>query len=97
MAVTIRDEDVEALKNALVSGQAEVDGILERLNGTAVERIHAGLEGTQTATAFDEKITELIQQLRETLPAFEALGTFVVNYLEKFHSDDQQQAAALRG
>ncbi len=97
MAVTLRDEDVQALKTALVNGQQEVDGVLEALHGTAVERIHQGLEGTQTATAFDEKITELIQQLRETLPAFEALGTFVTSYLEQFHATDQEQASALRG
>lgn len=97
MAVTLRDEDVEALKSALQSGQNDVDTTLSTLQGAAVERIHAGLEGTQTAGAFDEKITELITQLREALPAFEALGAFVVNYLEQFHSSDTDQAAALRG
>lgn len=97
MPVTLRDEDVDALKQALLRGQQDVDSTLTALNGEAVQRIHAGLEGTDTAVAFDEKISELITQLKEALPAFEALGTFVVNYLEKFHEDDRAQAAALRG
>ena len=82
MPVTLRNKVIDALKQALIRGQQDVDSTLTALNGEAVQRIHAGLEGTDTAVAFDEKISELITQLKEALPAFEALGTFVVNYLE---------------
>ena len=45
-----------------IRGQQDVDSTLTALNGEAVQRIHAGLEGTDTAVAFDEKISELITQ-----------------------------------
>lgn len=97
MPVTLREEDVDALKTALQNGAEELGSTLETLKGQAVERIHSGLEGTKTADAFDAKITELSGQLKEALPAFDSLGEFVVKYLEGFNEMDDQQATGLSG
>lgn len=96
MAVSLRDEDVQALATALRHGRVEVDALLATLQGSAVEGIHRGLEGTQTAVAFDQNITEFIAGLNAVMPRLDELGAFITQYLADFHAADQAQAAALR-
>ena len=76
MQATVDEAKVLDLGGKLKNGQAELKGILEALRGTAVADIHVALEGTSTAGAFDEKVTELTTQLKEALPAFEAAYGF---------------------
>lgn len=97
MPATIDEGKVADLGGKLKSGQAELEGILEALRGSAVAEIHVALEGTQTAQAFDEKVTELTTQLREALPAFEALASFIDRFVANFQESDTAQASALRG
>lgn len=96
MAVSLRDEDVQELNRALQAGKADIEGLLSTLRGQAVQGIHKGLEGTQTAGAFDEKITQFEKHLLTLTPQFEELGAFVTKYLQQFHETDAAQAAALR-
>lgn len=97
MQATVDEAKVVDLGAKLKNGQAELEGILEALRGTAVADIHVALEGTSTAGAFDEKVTELTTQLKEALPAFEALATFIDGFVQNFKESDTAQAAALRG
>ena len=97
MAVTIDEGLVSDLGNKLVNGQAEVQGVLEALQGTAVADIHVALAGTDTAQAFDEVVTDLVTQLKEALPAFEALSGFINRYVADFKTNDAANASALRG
>ncbi len=97
MQATVDEAKVLDLGTKLKNGQAEVEGVLETLRGTAVADIHVALEGTSTAGAFDEKVTELVTQLKEALPAFESLATFIDKFVQDFKERDAAQAAALRG
>jgi len=97
MAVTIDEGLVSDLGGKLVTGQQEVEGVLEALNGTAVSDIHVALAGTDTAAAFEEVVTELVTQLKEALPAFEALSSFINRYVADFKTNDAANASALRG
>lgn len=97
MAVTIDEGLVSDLGGKLVTGQQEVQGVLEALNGTAVSDIHVALAGTDTAAAFEEVVTELVTQLKEALPAFEALSSFINRYVADFKTSDAANASALRG
>lgn len=97
MAVTIDEGLVSDLGSKLVTGQQEVEGVLEALNGTAVSDIHVALAGTDTAQAFEQVVTELVLQLKEALPAFEALSGFINRYVADFKTSDAANAAALRG
>lgn len=97
MAVTIDEGLVSDLGGKLVAGQQEVQGVLEALNGTAVADIHVALAGTDTAAAFEEVVTELVTQLKEALPAFEALSSFINRYVADFKTNDAANASALRG
>ena len=97
MAVTIDEGLVSDLGSKLVNGQAEVQGVLDALQGTAVADIHVALAGTDTAQAFDEVVTDLVTQLKEALPAFEALSAFINRYVADFKTSDAANASALRG
>lgn len=97
MAVSIDEGLVSDLGGKLVAGQMEVQGVLEALNGTAVADIHVALAGTDTAAAFEQVVTELITQLKDTLPAFENLSNFINRYVAEFKSTDAANASALRG
>jgi hypothetical protein len=97
MPATIDEGKVADLGGRLKNGQAELEGVLEALRGSAVAEIHVALQGTDTAQAFDEKVTELVTQLREALPAFEALAAFIDRFVQNFQESDAAQAAALRG
>lgn len=97
MTATIDEGKVQALGSMLKAGMHELDGVLGGLRGGAVSEIHVALQGTDTAQAFDEKVTELVHQLQLALPAFEALATFIDRFVENFQASDRAQAAALRG
>lgn len=97
MAVTIDEGLVTDLGSKLVTGQQEVQGVLEALNGSAVADIHVALAGTDTAAAFEEVVTDLVTQLKEALPAFEALSNFINRYVADFKTSDAANASALRG
>ena len=97
MQATVDEAKVSELGSKLKNGQVELEGILEALRGTAVADIHVALQGTTTADAFDEKVTELVVQLKEAMPAFEALSTFINRFVTSFKESDTAQAAALRG
>ena len=97
MPATIDEGKVADLGAKLKNGQGELEGILEALRGSAVADIHVALEGTQTAQAFDEKVTELTTQLKAALPAFESLAAFIDTFVQNFQESDTAQAAALRG
>lgn len=97
MPATIDEGKVADLGGRLKNGQAELEGVLEALRGSAVADIHVALQGTDTAQAFDEKVTELTTQLREALPAFEALASFIDRFVANFQESDAAQASALRG
>ena len=97
MQATVDEAKVIDLGGKLKNGQAELEGILEALRGTAVADIHVALQGTTTADAFDEKVTQLVTQLKSAMPAFEALSTFINGFVQNFKEADSAQAAALRG
>ena len=97
MQATVDEAKVIDLGAKLKTGQGELEGILEALRGAAVAEIHIALQGTNTAAAFDEKVNELVTQLKEAMPAFEALATFIDGYVQNFKETDSAQAAALRG
>lgn len=84
------------LASRLRSGQEEATTLLDTLRGAGVAGIMDSLQGTETSTAFETKLTELVQQLTEALPAFDSLATFVEGFITNFQDADQQQAAALR-
>ena len=97
MAVTIDEGLVTDLGGKLIAGQQEVEGVLEALNSTAVSDIHVALAGTDTAAAFEETVTDLVTKLKEALPAFQALSTFINRYVADFKTSDAANASALRG
>ena len=97
MQATVDEAKVIELGGKLKNGQAELEGILTALQGTAVADINVALQGTSTAGAFEDKVTELTTQLKEAMPAFEALATFIDGFVQNFKESDSAQAAALRG
>lgn len=97
MQATVDEAKVVDLGAKLKTGQGELEGILDALRGTAVADIHVALQGTSTAAAFDEKVTEVTTKLQQALPAFEALATFIDGFVQNFKESDAAQAAALRG
>lgn len=95
MAIQLRDEDVAHLKQALSNGTTSMENLLHQLKGQAVEGIRTGLHGTETATAFTNRVEALEVELKRLTPQFEQLGQFVQQYMDNFHEADRAQARSL--